>query len=149
MSRGTLIKDQSAPIESAEFRNLPLKNSEKTSEPQRALRGTIQNGMALCHWSFDEGLLSVGTKYEVLVSKPVSLNQNYPGHILTLSDRNIIKPDKMDFRPDQKSLEWRRGKVYPVVAERLNYLKQWTLINQAHRPIFVMFFMQQQGVCWY
>jgi len=73
------------------------------------------NGMALCrlcHWSFDEGLMSVGTKYEVLVSKSVSLNQNYPGHIMTLSDRHIIKPDKMDFWPDQKNLEWHRGKVY-------------------------------------
>jgi len=73
------------------------------------------NGMALCrlcHWSFDEGLMSVGAKYEVLVSKSVSLNRNYPGHILTLSDRNIIKPEKIDFWPDQKNLEWHRGKVF-------------------------------------
>jgi len=37
------------------------------------------NGMALCklcHWSFDEGLMSVGTEYEVLVSKVVTINQN-------------------------------------------------------------------------
>ena len=40
--------------------------------------------------------MSVGTKYEVLVSKAVNINQNYPGHILTLSDRNIIKPEKID-----------------------------------------------------
>lgn len=35
------------------------------------------NGMALCklcHWSFDEGLMSVGMEYEVLVSKVVNLN---------------------------------------------------------------------------
>jgi hypothetical protein len=32
--------------------------------------------------------------------------------ILTLSDRNIIKPEKMDFWPDQKNLEWHRGKVF-------------------------------------
>lgn len=73
------------------------------------------NGMALCrlcHWSFDEGLMSVGTKYEVLVSKAVNMDRNYPGHILTLSDRNIIKPEKIDFWPDQKNLEWHRGKVF-------------------------------------
>ena len=72
-------------------------------------------------WAFDEGLMSVGTRYEVLVSKSVNLNQNYPGHILTLSDRNIIKPKKKEFWPDQDNLEWHRGKVYPVVAERLVY----------------------------
>lgn len=73
------------------------------------------NGMALCklcHWSFDEGLMSVGTEYEVLVSKVVTINQNYPGHILTLSDRNIIRPEKMEFWPNQDNLEWHREKVY-------------------------------------
>lgn len=71
------------------------------------------NGMALCklcHWSFDEGMMSVGTKYEVLVSKDVNINQNFPGHILTLSNRSIIKPDKMEFWPDQDNLEWHRVK---------------------------------------
>ena len=73
------------------------------------------NGMALCklcHWSFDEGLMSVGTEYEVLVSKVVTINQNYPGHILTLSDRNIIRPEKIEFWPNQDNLEWHREKVY-------------------------------------
>jgi len=73
------------------------------------------NGMALCklcHWSFDEGLMSVGTEYEVLVSKFVTINQNYPGHILTLSDRNIIRPEKIEFWPNQDNLKWHREKVY-------------------------------------
>jgi len=73
------------------------------------------NGMALCklcHWSFDEGLMSVGPEYEVLVSKVVTINQNYPGHILTLSDRNIIRPEKIEFWPNQANLEWHREKVY-------------------------------------
>jgi len=45
------------------------------------------NGLALCrlcHWSFDEGLMSVGKRYEVLVSKRVQVERNLPGHILTL-----------------------------------------------------------------
>lgn len=73
------------------------------------------NGMALCklcHWSFDEGLMSVGTKYEVLVSQAVNINQNYPGHVLTLSDRNIIKPEKTNFWPGQDNLKWHRGKIF-------------------------------------
>lgn len=73
------------------------------------------NGMALCklcHWSFDEGLMSVGTKYEVLVSQSVNQNQNYPGHILTLSDRNIIKPEQSNFWPEQDNLGWHRSNVF-------------------------------------
>ena len=41
------------------------------------------NGMALCGlclWSFDEGLMSVGKKYEVLVSKRVQVQQNLVDH---------------------------------------------------------------------
>ena len=69
------------------------------------------NGLALCklcHWSFDEGLMSVGTIYEVLVSKRVRTEQNYLGHILTLIDRPIFKPAKEIYWPDMKYLEWRR-----------------------------------------
>ena len=43
------------------------------------------NGMALCklcHWSFDKGFMSVGKEYQVLVSKRVMVEQNFPGHIL-------------------------------------------------------------------
>ncbi len=56
--------------------------------------------------------MSVGMKYEVLVSKVVNLNNNFPGHIMTLSGRNIIKPDKVRFWPDKENFEWHRGKVY-------------------------------------
>lgn len=73
------------------------------------------NGMALCklcHWSFDEGLMSVGEEYEVKVSKRVNLENNFPGHMLTLSDRSIFKPDEEKFWPGQENLDWHRGKVY-------------------------------------
>ena len=73
------------------------------------------NGMSLCrlcHWSFDEGLMSVGEKYEVLVSKHVKQERNFPGHMLTLSDRSIFKPEKKQYWPAQDNLEWHREKVY-------------------------------------
>jgi len=73
------------------------------------------NGMALCrlcHWSFDEGLMSVGRDYEVLVSKRVNLDQNFPGHMMTLSDRRIFRPDDHNFWPDQENLKWHREKTY-------------------------------------
>ena len=73
------------------------------------------NGMALCrlcHWSFDEGLMSVGKKYEVLVSKRVQVEQNLPGHILTLRDRSIFTPEEDKFWPAQENLEWHRNTYF-------------------------------------
>jgi putative restriction endonuclease len=73
------------------------------------------NGMALCklcHWSFDKGLMSVGKKYEVLVSKRVVVEQNYPGHILTLTDRPIFTPKKESFWPAQDNLHWHRKNLF-------------------------------------
>jgi putative restriction endonuclease len=73
------------------------------------------NGMCLCrlcHWSFDEGLMSVGKKYEVLVSKRVRTDQNMPGHMLTLTDRQIFKPSEQVFWPSQGNLDWHRKNTY-------------------------------------
>jgi len=73
------------------------------------------NGMALCrlcHWSFDEGLMSVNKKYEVLVSKRVQVERNLPGHILTLRDRSIFTPEENKFWPAQENLEWHRSTYF-------------------------------------
>jgi putative restriction endonuclease len=73
------------------------------------------NGMALCklcHWSFDKGLMSVGKEYQVLVSKRVMVEQNFPGHILTLTDRPIFTPEKESFWPEQDNLHWHRKNTF-------------------------------------
>ena len=73
------------------------------------------NGLALCrlcHWSFDEGLMSVGKKYEVLVSRRVRTEQNLPGHILTLRDRSIFTPEEDKFWPAQSNLDFHRRKYF-------------------------------------
>ncbi len=73
------------------------------------------NGLSLCrlcHWSFDEGLMSVGKDYEVMVSKRVHVEKNLPGHILTLTDRPIFTPEKEHFWPEQDNLNWHRKKVF-------------------------------------
>lgn len=72
------------------------------------------NGMALCrlcHWSFDEGLMGVGENYEVLISKQVKREPNFPGHMMTLSDRTIFRPSKENYWPAQEKIEWHRKKV--------------------------------------
>ena len=66
----------------------------------------------LCHWSFDEGLMSVGKQYEVLVSDRVRIDSNIPGHILTLSDRSIFKPDTERLWPGQENLAGHRNKCF-------------------------------------
>jgi len=70
-----------------------------------------QNGMALCrlcHWSFDQGLMGVGTEYEVLISPAVRQDNNFPGHMETLSGRAIFKPQDSQYWPDQDNLDSHR-----------------------------------------
>ncbi len=76
------------------------------------------NGICLCricHWSFDEGLMSVGRNYEVLVSKRVQSDRNIPGHIQTLMDRPIFKPEKEQFWPAQENLRRHRKTVFTKI----------------------------------
>ena len=73
------------------------------------------NGLALCklcHWSFDEGLMSVGKEYEVLVSRRVGKEGNFPGHMMTLSDRPIFRPEALHCWPRQENLEWHRRRTF-------------------------------------
>ncbi len=74
-----------------------------------------RNGMALCrlcHWTFDEGLLSVSSSYEVITSPQLAADQNVPGHLLTLSDRGIIGPIEQPLWPDLNALSWHRQHVF-------------------------------------
>jgi putative restriction endonuclease len=73
------------------------------------------NGTALCrlcHWSFDEGLMSVGREYEVLVSRQVRVDRNIPGHVMTLAARHIFTPANQKFWPHQDNLDWHRKRVF-------------------------------------
>lgn len=74
-----------------------------------------QNGLALCrlcHWSFDEGLMGVGQDYEVLVSLSVRQDNNFPGHMETLSGRGILKPQDRKFWPDQSNFAIHRKNTF-------------------------------------
>lgn len=76
---------------------------------------SINNGMALCrlcHWTFDEGLMGVSQRYELMTSPQLVSNQNVPGHLLTLNGREIIKPLKKEYWPEISSLGWHYKKVF-------------------------------------
>jgi putative restriction endonuclease len=73
------------------------------------------NGLALCrlcHWSFDEGLMSVGNKYEVLISSQVKREPNFPGHMMTLSDRPIFRPADSARWPAKENIAWHRKEMF-------------------------------------
>jgi putative restriction endonuclease len=73
------------------------------------------NGMALCrlcHWSFDKGLLGVGKKYEVLVSSLVRKDSNLPGHILSFSDRQILRPEEERHWPLPDNIGKHRKEIF-------------------------------------
>ena len=70
-----------------------------------------RNGMALCklcHWSFDEGLMSVSEKYTVILSRELSAAYNAPGHLSTLERRGIVGPEERYLWPDLGALAWHR-----------------------------------------
>ncbi len=78
----------------------------------------IPNGMALCHlchWAFDEGLVSISKNYLVKISKLILLPGNLPLHLPTLAERPIFLPDEQPFWPGIKNLAyharhiWRSG----------------------------------------
>ena len=73
------------------------------------------NGLALCrlcHWSFDEGLMSVGRNYEVLVSRQAKKDPNIPGPIMTFADRPIFRPLEDNYWPSQSNFAWHRESVF-------------------------------------
>ena len=74
-----------------------------------------KNGLCLCGtcgWSFTNGFMTIGKKYEVHVSSLARLNGNLPAHLLILPDRIISKPKQKSLWPSLKKLQWHRENVY-------------------------------------
>jgi putative restriction endonuclease len=73
------------------------------------------NGMALCrtcHWTFDEGLLRVSSKYEIRASAQLRVASNLPGYLTSLEGRGIVGPAEKVYWPDLNSLEWHYTEVF-------------------------------------
>lgn len=76
-----------------------------------------RNGLCLCrscHWGFDEGLISVSARYEVITSPQLTTNSNLPSYIVTLAGRGIIHPVEEKFIPDLDNLAWHRKEVFRI-----------------------------------
>jgi putative restriction endonuclease len=78
----------------------------------------LHNGMALCrlcHWTFDEGLISVSQKYLVIVSPEIRISSNIPGHLITLENRSILAPADQNLYPALDALAWHCANVFRKV----------------------------------
>ena len=76
------------------------------------------NGLALCrlcHWSFDEGLMSVAANYRVLLSPQLTSHGNMPGLLSTLAGREIWLPQEDVLHPDPTGLDWRNDNIFRKV----------------------------------
>ena len=74
-----------------------------------------QNGISLCklcHWTFDEGLVSISDRYKVLVSNRLNSNSNIAGHLITFENRDIIKPEERYLWPALDSLAYHQTKIF-------------------------------------
>lgn len=71
----------------------------------------IRNGLALCglcHWNFDEGMMGLSEKYDVLISRQMTTKPNFPGGLVTLAGRSAILPADHDLWPGPEYLNEHR-----------------------------------------
>jgi len=74
-----------------------------------------RNGIALCrlcHWSFDTGLVTVSEKYNVLTSALLNVDENMPGHLITMNGRAIVGPIEASLWPAIDALNWHRKNIF-------------------------------------
>jgi putative restriction endonuclease len=74
----------------------------------------LRNGIALCrlcHWAFDEGLMSVDGGYNVLISRQMFNAPNAASFLMTLAGRAIICPTDTAVWPDPKRLAWHHSHI--------------------------------------
>lgn len=74
-----------------------------------------QNGISLCklcHWTFDEGMISISIEYKILLSRDLNSNDNVAGHLITFEKREIFKPSDNDFWPAKESIEYHQSRIF-------------------------------------
>ena len=74
-----------------------------------------RNGLALsklCHWAFEEGLITFSTDYVIQLSSELTASYNAPGYLGTLKGRPIHLPDETSLRPAPEYLTWHQEKTF-------------------------------------
>ncbi len=74
-----------------------------------------RNGLSLCrlcHWTFDEGLITVNTDYIVRTSPQLNGLGNMSAHLSPLNQRGMIRPDDPDYLPASDSLSWHMKEIF-------------------------------------
>ena len=79
-----------------------------------------RNGISLCklcHWAFDEGLLSLTDKYAIMLSRELRVTSdlavpNLAVHLLTFDKRTMIKPSEELFSPHLESIHYDRKRIF-------------------------------------
>lgn len=74
-----------------------------------------RNGLALsklCHWAFEEGLLTITPEYTILTSPELTAPYNTTGILDTLDGRSPHLPKEDALRPDPEYLDWHRDERF-------------------------------------
>ena len=74
-----------------------------------------RNGIALsklCHWAFEEGLITISSDYVVRLSPELSAAYNAPGYLGTLDERPIHLPNEKDLYPEPAYLAWHQENMF-------------------------------------
>jgi len=74
-----------------------------------------RNGICLsklCHWVFEQGLITITEDYTVALSPELTASYNIPGHLATLSRRSIFLPEDEVLYPSAEYIRWHHSNCF-------------------------------------
>ena len=74
-----------------------------------------RNGLALCrlcHWYFDEGLVTLTPSYQIKLSPQLAAPDNIPGHLHAFGKRPFLGPDDQSLWPFPESITWHQKEMF-------------------------------------
>jgi putative restriction endonuclease len=103
-----LTPEGRSPVEAAHI----VKHSESNNDDPR-------NGIAMCgvhHWAFDEGLIAIGERTEILISRVLPREDERAELITRFRRRRLRQPGKQQLQAAPEALAWHREHVFRTVA---------------------------------
>ena len=74
-----------------------------------------RNGLALCrlcHWSFDEGLVTLSNSYQIAISPQLAAPDNIPGHLAAFGKRPFLGPTDPTLWPFPEAIAWHQQTLF-------------------------------------